>query len=272
MININDMVKAELSVLESGKWGTVGPHYTSASKLFAEYTGAAYGMLTSTFDAAYESVLRQCASRFDETVSGDVVITGEVSTPANSLIALCAGAGVKFAPVCERCGMISPKKLAAVLKSIDVPVRCVTLDYLAEKDGADSYHLDKLSENCKSHGIPLVINAYGNIGAKHNGAELTKFASAVVYSLEEGSAVNIGKGGLVTTDDPDFFDGAYAYHNCGRSLGVGSTLDMDTIIGGDLRISEWNAVLAEEILKSGELSVVTARELADMKSQPLFEC
>ena len=271
-MNINDVLTTQLEAMNSGKWGTVGPHYTSASKAFAQYCGAEYGILCHTFDGAYEALLRQCGSRLPSDTACDVVITGELSTPANSLVALCAGAKVRFVKVCEKCSMVSPKALGELLDTIELPVRAVVIDYLAENAGADSYPLDKVYAACSEKNVPLIINAYGNIGAKHNGQPLTKFADAVVYSLESGSAIDIGCGGLITTDKADVYDDAYAYHNCGRSLGVGSTLDMDSIIGGDLRISEWNAVLAEKMLASGEFSAVPARELVMMANQPLFEC
>ena len=44
--------------------------------------------------------------------------------------------------------------------------------------------------------------------------------------------------------------GAYAAHNCGRTLGEGATLNVDEAIGGNRRITEWQAALIyDELVK-----------------------
>ena len=64
--------------------------------------------------------------------------------------------------------------------------------------------------------------------------------------------------------------GAFAYHNCGRSPGAGCSLVMDNI-GGDMRVTEWIAVLAEEILHQKAQKTSAPRTPVWMKGQPVFE-
>jgi hypothetical protein len=99
---------------------------------------------------------------------------------------------------------------------------------------------------------------------------LTAYAEAVIYSLGEGSAVDAGGGGLVVTDDQALWMGAFAYHNCGRAPGAGCSLVMDAIVGGDMRVTEWIAVVAEEILRQNAMAIPTPRTPVLMKGQPVF--
>jgi len=128
-----------------------------------------------------------------------------------------------------------------------------------------------LSTVCAKHNVPLVLNAGGAFSAKYNGKSLTDYASAVLYSLEEGSEIYAGKGGFVATNDKAVSSGAFSYHNCGRNPDDGSSLNMDEIVGGDLRVSEWTAVAAEIILESGCFAEAVPMKLVKMKGQPVFE-
>lgn len=266
----NLLIQKEIEVLDSGVWGTIGPHSTSVARELAEYTGAAHGLLCHSEGAAYETVLRFFGAGLCDLPYGDAVLVGERSMPADSLGALCVGATPLFCPVCERCGMIRPKDLEQKLNDTRLPPRAVVLDYYAESLAAEAYPLEVISQICRDHGTRLILMTGGCIGARHGDKPLTAFADAVIYSLGEGSAVDAGGGGLVTTDDATVLAGAFAYHNCGRTPGAGCSLVMDNI-GGDMRVTEWIAVVAEEILHQNALRTPTPRTPVRMKEQPVFE-
>ena len=116
------LIETELSVLESGVWGTIGKYSVSAAKALAEYSGAQYGLLCHSYDAAYEAVLRHFGARFGENQTSDATVVGEVSAPADSLVAVCVGSTPVFTDVCETCGMIRPKNFEAFLESIDTRI------------------------------------------------------------------------------------------------------------------------------------------------------
>ena len=270
-MDLNKLEQLELDILNSGKWGTIAPHSISAASALAEATGAKYGLLCHSADAAYESLLRHFGARLAELPHGDAVIVGEYSTPANSLMALGVGSAPIFCPVCETCGMLAPKELEKALREAEMPVRAVVMDYMAERAEAEEYPLAAIRDICRAHQVPLILYAGGWIGARHRGEPLTAYADAVWYSLGEGSAVDAGGGGLVTTDAQALWAGAFAYHNCGRSFGAGCSLVMDNILGGDMRVTEWIAAAAEEILRQRAPAVPAARALVAMKGQPVFE-
>ena len=216
------LIETEISVLESGVWGTIGKYSVSAAKALADYSGAKYGLLCHSYDAAYEAVLRHCGARFAETQTSDATVVGEVSAPADSLVAVCVGSTPVFSDVCENCGMIRPKNLEAFLEGVKLPVRALVLDYLVGRK--EDYKLSRVYEICREKKIPLILNVGGYIGARHEGKPLTDFCDAAIFTLGEGSAINVGMSGLVLTNDMGLFQGTFAYHNCGRGFGEGASL------------------------------------------------
>ena len=175
------LIETELSVLESGVWGTIGGYSVSAAKALTEYSGANYGLLCHSYDAAYEAVLRHFGARFAEDKATDATVVAEVSAPADSLVAVCVGSAPVFVDVCETCGMIRPKNLEALLESIETPVRAVVLDYLVGRK--EDYKLARVQEICREKKIPLILNVGGYIGARHEGKPLTDFCDAAIFNL-----------------------------------------------------------------------------------------
>ena len=104
-----DLEQKELEILSDVVWGTIGAHSISAAEKLAAYVNADLGLLCHSPSAAYEAALRQCGA-----AHGKCVVTGAVSSPMNSLVAVCIGAKPVFTPVCETCGMVSPNAKQAM--------------------------------------------------------------------------------------------------------------------------------------------------------------
>ena len=256
-------------VLQSGVWGTIGPHSVSAAEALAKYTGGAYGLLCHSRDAAYESLLRAFGARLSAFPHGDCVIVGEVCVPSDALIPLAVGADPVFCVQDETTGLPELSALQSLLKNAAQPIRAAVVDYLPECVTAAA--LRAIYEACHACDVPLIVNAGGYIGAKCESTPLSTLCDAVVYTLGQGSAIDVGMGGLVVTDDESILQNAFAYHNCGRGFGAGCSLVMDDILGGDLRVTEWTAAAAETVLKNGAQSVPVPPARVPMKDQPIFQ-
>ena len=268
-MDMQRLIDTEMQVLNSGVWGTIGKYSVSAAKALAEYSGAKFGLLCHSYDAAYEAVLRHFGARFGVNQISDATVVGEVSAPSDSLVAVCVNSTPVFADVCDTCGMIKPKLLADLLESIELPVRAVVLDYLVGRK--EDYKLARVYEICRAKNIPLILNVGGYIGARHEGNPLTDYCDAAIFTLGKGSAIDVGMSGLVLTNDMGIFQGTFAYHNCGRGFGEGASLVMNDIVGGDLRVTEWTAAAAQIILEEGALATPTPMVQEKMKGQPVFD-
>ena len=268
-MDMQRLIDTEMQVLNSGVWGTIGKYSVSAAKALAEYSGAKFGLLCHSYDAAYEAVLRHFGARFGVNQTSDATVVGEVSAPSDSLVAVCVNSTPVFADVCDTCGMIKPKLLADLVESIELPVRAVVLDYLVGRK--EDYKLARVYEICRAKNIPLILNVGGYIGARHEGKPLTDYCDAAIFTLGKGSAIDVGMSGLVLTNDMGIFQGTFAYHNCGRGFGEGASLVMNDIVGGDLRVTEWTAAAAQIILEEGALATPTPMAQEKMKGQPVFD-
>ena len=268
-MDMQRLIDTEMQVLNSGVWGTIGKYSVSAAKALADFSGAKFGLLCHSYDAAYEAVLRHFGARFGASQTSDATVVGEVSAPSDSLVAVCVNSTPVFADVCDTCGMIKPKLLADLLESIELPVRAVVLDYLVGRK--EDYKLARVYEICRAKNIPLILNVGGYIGARHEDKPLTDYCDAAIFTLGKGSAIDVGMSGLVLTNDMGIFQGTFAYHNCGRGFGEGASLVMNDIVGGDLRVTEWTAAAAQIILEEGALATPTPMVQEKMKGQPVFD-
>ena len=268
-MDMQRLIDTEMQVLNGGVWGTIGKYSVSAAKALADFSGAKFGLLCHSYDAAYEAVLRHFGARFGASQTSDATVVGEVSAPSDSLVAVCVNSTPVFADVCDTCGMIKPKLLADLLESIELPVRAVVLDYLVGRK--EDYKLARVYEICRAKNIPLILNVGGYIGARHEDKPLTDYCDAAIFTLGKGSAIDVGMSGLVLTNDMGIFQGTFAYHNCGRGFGEGASLVMNDIVGGDLRVTEWTAAAAQIILEEGSLATPTPLAQEKMKGQPVFD-
>ena len=262
MFDTTQLEKNELDVLACGGWGTINAHSISAAASLAAFVGAKAALLCHSFDAAYEALLRHFGAAY-----GDRIAVGAYCQSSDALVPVCAGAMPVFVANCEGCGMIAPDALQTALDNTPA-VRAVVVDLLPEH--IDAYPLGTIRDICRTHSTPLILNAGGYFSLTKDGTPLTAYADAVLYSLEAGSEIYAGKGGLIATDDDTVFAGAFAYHNCGRAPGEGCTLNVDAIVGGDLRVTEWTATAAESVLASGTLFPPAPRTLEHMADQPVF--
>lgn len=258
---MENAVKNRLNeVLESGVWGTIGPHSVKGAVLLAAYIGASRGLLTHSWTTAYECVLRGL-----EITRGNAVIVPAYSNPELSLVAVCIGAEPVFCGTGEPDEILIAETLEASFRTSAKPVRAVVMDYIP----GISPDLAGISAVCRAHSASLVLAAHGFFSARENGVPLTRFADAVIYTVGSGSELDCGGGGFVATDSMDVYSGAFAYHNCGRSFGEGCTLDCDKLLGGDARITEWNACQVESAIAAPGKAALPERCL--MRGQPIFE-
>ncbi len=64
--------------------------------------------------------------------------------------------------------------------------------------------------------------------------------------------MDFGFAGALVTRDPELYQTFYALHHCGHPPGIGATVDLseESILGGDMRITEWQALALLDLLSS----------------------
>ena len=99
-------------------------------------------------------------------------------------------------------------------------------------------------ELCRSHGVPLVIDAAAGFGAVDDtGTRTGRSPVPHVYSFHATKSFAIGEGGLVTTLDEDLLERIEALHHFGFSSGR-----IATYAGGNAKMDELHAASALAVL------------------------
>ena len=64
--------------------------------------------------------------------------------------------------------------------------------------------------------------------------------------------MDFGFAGALVTRNPELYQTFYALHHCGHRPGIGATVDLseESILGGDMRITEWQALALLDLLSS----------------------
>ncbi len=220
-----------LCSVTKGQWGTIGPHFLNANQKIAQFAHTQFALVTFSASAALETVLRAKNIGW-----GDQVIVGDWSDPVESMTAAAVGATPVFAKA-------SDKQLTA-----DAVAQVITPDTKAVIAGLSS-QVAEISALCQEKNLYFILNLGDSWGVQVNGKPAVSYANAAVVDMSQGCVMDLGLCGAALTDSDDDFNLFYAYHNCGRPLGEGSTLSFDAIIGGDLRVAEWQAVMIEDRLE-----------------------
>lgn len=225
----------EAQVLTSvlpGAWGTVGPKFEQAGETIAKWLDVGYGLMVFSPSAALETILRSFNIGF-----GDEVIMAAWSDPVDAMVAAAVGAKPVFAE-------IDAETLTLSVQAASAQITDKTCAIVADLPGGNPCDAKGLQELCRQKGLKLILNLGDAWSAKQDGKAIYKYADAAFVDLSQGKAVDLGLAAAVITDEVENHKLFYAYHNCGRPWGVvESTLSFDEILGGDLRVAEWQASL-----------------------------
>ena len=239
----------EADVLTSvlpGAWGTVGPKFEEAGDVIARWMQVGYGLMVFSPSAALETILRSFNIGY-----GDEVIVAAWSDPVDSMVSAAVGAVPVFADLCPKTMTLSVNKAAAAVTERSRAI-------VADLPGGNPCDAKALRALCDEKGLKLILNLSDGWSAKQDGMALVKYADAAFVDVSQGKAVDLGLAAAVVTDNVENHKLVYAYHNCGRPWGVvESTLSFDEILGGDLRVAEWQASLIPGRLgKSAEVDAL----------------
>jgi len=230
MANKQQLLK---DVLNSGIWGTIGPKSESAAQLIARRVSGRYGLLTYSASAALEVQLRSL-----EIVYGDEVIVASYSDPMDVMVVANVGATPVFADIDPDTATLSTASVQAALSD-------KTKGIIVDAIGGNPCDMKGLADLCNQNGVKIILNLGDGYNTLLNGKPLSQYAYGTIVDLSDGQALSAGEGGALIHHDEAAYMAGFAFHNCGRYPGAGNTLDMDTILGGDYRIAEWQAAMAE---------------------------
>ncbi len=216
------------NITQSGVWGTIGPYMMKAGEDIAEYAKSKYALALISDSAAFEVLLRSL-----EISYGDNVICANASYFNEAMTIAAVGATPIF---CGDGKYIDISKAESAIESGNVKAAVVC-----------DYNIDIISPICIKNNIPIIENAGYNL-------KLTKKEG--IYASFCNLAPVCGSCGAVITNDYKAYCLAFSYHHCGHPVGEGAGIYNQALLGGDFRITEWEAAVISHYVNNGDFDSI----------------
>jgi dTDP-4-amino-4,6-dideoxygalactose transaminase len=173
-------------------WITQGPRVQEFEEKFAEYTGAKYAVAVSNCTTALH--LSMIVSGIQ---AGDEVICPSMSYIATANSIVYVGATPVFAEVDEYYNL----SLEDARKKITTRTKAILLVHQMGMP-ADIEGFQRL---CREYNLMLIEDAACAAGSAYKGKKIGSHSSLVCFSFHPRKVISTGDGGMITTDNEDYY-------------------------------------------------------------------
>jgi perosamine synthetase len=227
--------KALMGTLKSGHWfrGS-GKAVSSFEDAYEKLTGAKHCLATASGTAALTTVLGAL----------DVGPGDEVIIPPYTFVATYNAVVLNYAlPVFVDSDLesfqIDANKIEAAITKDTKAIMPVHL-------GGSPADLDKILEVAGKHKLPVIEDACQAHLAEWRGRKVGTWGLAGCFSFQASKNLNSGEGGAVLTNDDQFAEVCYNFHNQGRARQVsGYNFTYSGTRGSNLRLCEFQGSLLQ---------------------------
>jgi len=238
MWDINTDEARLFEILRSGVWSRAGV-VTEFEKKWAETIGVkrALAVVNGT-NALIASLVNL------DIGGGDEVIVTPYTFIASVIAILQTGAMPVFADVDRATFQINPEKIE---QKITLRTRAILPVHILGLP-ADMVRIMEIAEK---HNLLVVEDACQGWLAEINYKKVGTFGNAGCFSFQNSKNLAIGEGGAIVSDNDEFMDRCYSYHNYGNPYGtmVGDVGSGAVLAGTKLRITEYQAAIGLAQLK-----------------------
>jgi perosamine synthetase len=252
--------KQVLEVLRSGVWSRAGV-VTEFEKKWAEAIGTKRCLAVVNGTNAIIAALVNLGIG-----GGDEVIVPPYTFIATIAAVLQTGAMPVFVDTDQETFQIDTEKIEAKItprtRAI-VPVHILGLPA----------NMERIMSIAKKHNLIVVEDACQAWLAEINHKKVGSFGNAGCFSFQNSKNIPIGEGGAIVSDDDEFMDRCYSFHNYGNPYGtVVGDIRSDTIIAGTkLRMAEYQAAIGLAQMKRLEGQTTKRNENAAYLQSQLKE-
>ena len=189
----NEDIQAVADALESD-YLTQGPLVPRYEKNIADYCGVRFAVAFSSGTAALHAACFAAG-----ITKGDEVITSPMTFTASANCVLYSGGTPIFADIRSDLPIINSKEIE---KKITIKTRAIIpVDY----SGLPADY-DEINALAKEHNLLVIGDAAHSLGATYKGRNVGKLADMTVFSFHPVKLITTGEGGMVVTDNPEFFE------------------------------------------------------------------
>ncbi len=235
-----------IEVLRSGVWSR-NKVVTEFEEKWAETVGAKRALAVVNGTNAIIAALVQL-----NIGGGDEVIVPPYTFIATIAAVLATGAMPVFVDTDPETFQIDTEKIEAKITSRTraiLPVHILGLPA----------NMERIMQIANNHNLVVVEDACQAWLAEINYKKMGTFGDAGCFSFQNSKNLPIGEGGAIVSDNDDFIDRCYSYHNYGNPYGamVGEVGAGTAIAGTKLRITEYQAAIGLAQLKRLESETET---------------
>lgn len=217
-------------VLSEGHWCRLDGNYANSfEKAYADLTGTKHCLVTANGTSALFTSLNALG-----VGPGDEVIVPPYTFVATINVVLLNYALPIFVDTDRDSSQIDAKKIEA---AITPRTRCIIPVHL----GGSAADVDAILAVGKKHSVSVLEDACQAHLGEWRGRKLGAWGVGGCFSFQASKNLNSGEGGAIISDDGDFIERCFAFHNNGRGRRRGGFSYAQG--GANLRMTEFQAAL-----------------------------
>jgi dTDP-4-amino-4,6-dideoxygalactose transaminase len=219
-------------VLEEGHWCRLDGHYANTfEKSYAELMGTSQCVATANGTSALYTSLNAL-----DIGPGDEVLVPPYTFVATINVVLLQHALPIFIDSDRETFQIDARKIE---QAITERTRCILPVHL----GGNAADMDAILSIAQKHGLPVIEDTCQSHLAEWKGKKLGSLGTSGCFSFQASKNLNSGEGGAIITNDADFAEKCFAFHNNGRGRRGRSAALAYAHGGANLRMTEFQACL-----------------------------
>ena len=246
--------QAVLDVLNTTQH-SLGPKKKEFEENFAKFIGTKYALAVNSGTSALH--LCMIASGINQD---DEIITSPFSFIASANVILMCNAKPVFVDINAKTFNFDENKIEQAITSKTKAILPVHIF-------GQPCNMEKIMEIAKKHNLIVIEDACESIGAKFNKTKVGTFGKAGVFSFYPNKQLNTTEGGVIVTDDKEFYDICNSLHNQGR-VDTGQWLQ-HSFLGYNYRLGELNCALGISQLNRINSIISNRQEVAEKYNKAL---
>ncbi len=248
-----DDIKAVAAALRSD-FLTQGPRVELFESKVAEYCGTKYAV---AFNSGTSALHGACFAA--GITPGDEVITSPTTFVASANCVIYCGGTPVFADIDPDTALISIEQIKWKVNSKTKAI--IPVDYAGHP-----CDMDEMNKIAKKNGLIVIEDAAHSLGAKYKGKKIGVLADMTVLSFHAVKHITTGEGGMVLTDNKDFYEKMLKFRTHGITrdiVGDGPWYYEMRDLGYNYRLTDMQCALGISQLKKLDRFVKTRRHIAD---------
>ena len=257
--DIEEVVK----VLKSD-WITTGPKIEEFENALCKYIGCKYAVAVNSGTSALDIAVQTL-----NLPRGSEIITTPFTFVATSNAVLYNNLKPIFADIEKETRNINPEEIRK--KITDKTKAIIYVDYAGHP-----CDIEEIKDIAEEHDLYLIEDASHAIGAEYKGKKIGNFADMTIFSFHPVKHITTGEGGVVVTNDEDFYERLKMLRNHGIDKSAldrfgpkaGWAYDLK-FLGRNYRITDFQAALGISQLKKLDEFIRRRGEIVEMYNEVL---